>query len=593
MRIASLIRATTDTAARFPASLLAAGAAATAATLLIHDIGQESTTWRVLAIAIFGISLATAAHLAGERAARRLPAARWALPTLALLALGALAATSRSMPDQLFAARWLTLLLLGHLIVAIAPWDPTRDTPWFWQWNRRLLERTLLATLYAATLFLGLAVALAAVDRLLGIDVPSDAYPQLFAILTLIFHPWFVLHGVPRPPDADPLAAQNDYPTGLKLFAQYVLVPLVTLYLMILTLYLARILMTQSWPSGWIGYLVSSVSVIGTLALLLVHPLRDRADERWIRGYARWYFLALLPALAMLLLAIGKRIGQYGMTEPRYALLILAVWMTGIALYFGVTRSHRIALIPVSLAAVTLLALIGPWSMTSLSRQSQISRLSAILERSPLPVAAGQALAEDDRREVVAILTYLGDVHGPSVAARAAGLDPALAIAWPDAVAVDSTLSRLGVARFSAGGTDGAERYAMFEIAAVDSLVSGGVAVAGEGRWYLDRALLRPFRIRYLDQELSFVPRAAAGEIVVYRADSVEAILPIFAALEPALVPLGSRHVDERPRTEPIVVDVVGETLRIRLIVTSASWSFAPADSLGRSAVGAVVLTPR
>ncbi len=593
MRLASLIRSATATAARFPASLLAAATAATAATLLINDTGSTPILGRVLATAILGLSLATAAHLAGHRAAHHVPAARWALPTLTLLALGTWAAISHAIPDRLFATRWLALLLFGHLAVAITLWRPKGETPSFWQFNRRLLERILLATLYAATLFLGLAVALAAVDKLLGIDIPSEAYPQLFALLTLLFHPWFVLHGVPHRRDLDALVTQNEYPTGLKLFAQYVLVPLVTLYLVILTLYLARILITQSWPSGWIGYLVSSVSVIGTLALLLVHPLRDRVEERWISAYARWYFLALLPALVMLLLAIGKRIGQYGITEPRYALLVLAAWMTGIAAYFGITRSRRIALIPVSLAAVTLLALIGPWSMTAMSRRSQAGRLAAILGRSPLPPRPGQPLAEGDRREVVAILTYLERAHGASAAVKAAGLDPVLATTWPGGTALDSTLSRLGVARFTSGASDAGERYAMFEVASVDSLVSGGVAVAGEGRWYLDRALLRPFRIRYLDRVLSFVPRTAAGEIVVFRGDSVEAILPIFAALEPALVPLESRHVDERPRTEPIVVDVTGETLRIRLIVTSASWSFAPADSLGRSATGAVVLTPR
>jgi len=594
MRLRSLLRAATATAARFPATILVGGAATTIAVLLINDLGSEPDLWRLLAVAVLGLSLTSAAHLAGERFGQARGTVRWGLPSLAILALGALAVTGRSLPDGLFVARWLTLLLLGHLAVAIAPWRPGRDAPGVWQYNRRLLERILLATLYAATLFLGLAVALAAVDNLLGISIPTKAYPQLLAGLALLFHPWFALHGAPSAREDDPsLAAQQDYPTGLKLFAQYVLVPLVTLYLVILTLYLARILATQSWPSGWIGYLVSSVSVIGTLALLLVHPLRDRAEERWISGYARWYFLALLPALIMLLLAVGKRIGQYGLTEPRYTLLVLAGWMTAIALYFGATRSRQIALIPVSLAVVTLLTLIGPWGMTAMSRRSQTQRLTAILDRTPLPLPAGQTLPEEDRREVVAILMYLEQAHGAGAVARAAGLDPTLAAGWHRSGAVDSALARLGVDRYGSGAPGSGERYAMFEISSVDTLVSGGVAVAGEGRWYLDRALLRPFRIRYLDQVLSFVPRTAAGEVVVYRGDSVEAILPVFAALEPALVPLSSHAVDERARAEPIMVDVRGATLRIRLIITSATWSFAPADSLGRSATGAVVVTPR
>ena len=67
-------------------------------------------------------------------------------------------------------------------------------------------------------------------------------------------------------------------------------------------------------PSGWIGWLVSSVAAAGLFSLALLHPLVEKKEERWIATYARVYFILMLPAIGMLLTALAKCIGQYGFT---------------------------------------------------------------------------------------------------------------------------------------------------------------------------------------------------------------------------------------------------------------------------------------
>ena len=47
------------------------------------------------------------------------------------------------------------------------------------------------------------------------------------------------------------------------------------------------------------------------------------AEHRWVRTYTRGFYVALLPAIVMLWLAIGKRVAQYGITERRYFLIVL------------------------------------------------------------------------------------------------------------------------------------------------------------------------------------------------------------------------------------------------------------------------------
>jgi hypothetical protein len=209
-------------------------------------------------------------------------------------------------------------------------------------------------------LFAGLAIALVALDNLFGIDIDGEAYGHLLVLLAFVFDPWFFLGSLPR--DIAALEERTDYPIGLKVFAQFVLIPVVTVYVLILTAYLVRVLVTRTWPSGWIGWLVSSVAAAGTLALLLVHPVRDREDSRWVDAYGRWFYVALLPSIGMLLMAIFQRLGQYGFTERRYFLLVLAFWLAGIALYYAVTASRNIRIIPVTLCIVALATLAGPGS---------------------------------------------------------------------------------------------------------------------------------------------------------------------------------------------------------------------------------------
>ena len=442
---------------RFPLALLSA-LGAMSVVLYMIDNTKEGAPPRLLATLILGLVLFTTTVTTAER--RGIPARRRAAVELLLLAgLALLYRASLGWTDKLAVLRFLQLLLVGHLAAAVLPYLAPGGLRGFWQFNRFLFLRFLVATLHAAVLWVGLSVALGAIDKLFGVHVEPERYAQLWAVMALGFHPWFFLAGVPR--DYDLLETLDDYPTEIKVFAQYALIPLVVVYLGILTAYLGKVLITRSWPSGWIGYLVSSVSVTGVLALLLVHPIRQREDSRWVSWYGRWWFLALLPALVMLLLAVAQRIGQYGITEPRYFLLLLALWLLGLALYYIVTGSDNIKLIPLTLGLIAALTAAGPWGAYSVSKRSQTARFAGILAAhgmggvgavarppAPVPLAA--------RRELSAILRYFKETYGPRGVAELIGVPADSVLAWEknstgggDDPVAQQALTRLGVAYVS------------------------------------------------------------------------------------------------------------------------------------------------
>ena len=102
--------------------------------------------------------------------------------------------------------------------------------------------------LYSAVLFAGIAAALAAIDNLLNIQVAGHAYSRLWIVIAFVFNTWFFLGGVPQ--DLNELEQRRDYPRGLKVFSQFILIPLVAVYATILMVYFARILISGQWPTG-------------------------------------------------------------------------------------------------------------------------------------------------------------------------------------------------------------------------------------------------------------------------------------------------------------------------------------------------------
>ena len=405
-------------ALRFPWTLAAGAIAAAAACAAVDDPSAEADRWgRIAMTVMLAVPLSAAVTLAGERRGwSRAAGAALQLAGIALLAL--FYAGWPGPREQWEMLRYLQLSAALHLLVAVLPFIRGPETSAFWEYNRQLFLAFLRAAVFSAVLFVGLAIALAALDKLFGVHVPGRLYARLWLVIALLGNTWIFLAALPD--DVAMRENATDYPRALKIFTQFILTPLVGVYLVILTAYLAKILVTRQWPSGWIGWLVGSVAVSGILGFLLVDPLRRARDEGWIGIYARWLFLGLIPAAIMLLLALGKRIEPYGLTELRVSALALGVWLLTVAVVYTVRPHSGIRLIPLSLAAVLAVLMAGPISATRLSIRSQTHRLSRLLAR----YAGGtpRDATPELRQELSGATRYLVERHAADPLERTFGI---------------------------------------------------------------------------------------------------------------------------------------------------------------------------
>ncbi len=159
------------------------------------------------------------------------------------------------------------------------------------------------------------------------------------------------------------------------------------------------------------------VSILGMLALLLVHPIRDKAENKWIVPYARFFYWALFPLIILVAVAIWTRIAEYGLTENRYLVVVATAWLFGIAIYFTLARKKDIRVIPITLCIVSVLSAFGPWGATNFARRSQLDHLREILTAEGLMVDgvvddARKHLEFERAKEISNVVEYIGAFHG-------------------------------------------------------------------------------------------------------------------------------------------------------------------------------------
>ncbi len=325
-----------------------------------------------------------------------------------------------SLPDNVFAAyshpvRFLLIFLGLHFLAAVLPYSGDKQDSGFWRYNILLFLRFLKAALFSAVLYIGLIIAIAAADHLFDLGIPERRYFQIWLVIVGIFNTFIFLGGIPR--DLKSLDGDRVYPKALVIFTKYILVPLVMVYFVILILYEAKIAIEWNWPKGWVAHLVLWYSVLGILSVLLLNPLRESAEHRWIGVVSRWFFRTSIPLIVLLFLAIFRRIGDYGLTENRYLVLAMALGLSVAAIYLILSRKKDIRIIPGILSIIAFVSAIGPWSAFALSENSQRNRLEALMKRNNIldhgvVKHASRDISFRDRREMSNIVAYLNEWHG-------------------------------------------------------------------------------------------------------------------------------------------------------------------------------------
>ncbi len=319
--------------------------------------------------------------------------------------------------ENVFLFRYFMWAIGFFLLITFIGFVKTKEKTltMFWHYNRNLFYALALTAIYAVTIGVGLCIALSSVEHLFELDINDKRYVEIWIILAGLFSPLFLLSRIPSdnqsPEDA------NGYPKELKLFSQFVLSPLISIYFIILYSYTIKILITGDWPKGVLAYMILGFSLLGIFTYVVLFPLREKLS--WVKWAGTIFYIVLIPQVGMLFWALWFRISDYGFTEKRYLVFVFGWWLFAMAIYFLWSKAKDIRIIPATIFIITLLASFGPWGAFAISEKSQTLRLNTLLTINSL-MTDGQvqkaddntSITFDDRKEISATVRYLSKTHG-------------------------------------------------------------------------------------------------------------------------------------------------------------------------------------
>lgn len=267
-----------------------------------------------------------------------------------------------------------------------------------------------LTFVYSFVLYFGVAAIFFTIDQLFDVNIEGELYYYMFLIVSLIFAVSLFLSKLPS------IEEEYDwveYTKSLKILLIYIVIPLITVYTAILYVYFGKILVTKEWPRGLVSHLVLWYSTLSVGVIFLITPILD--ENKVAKLFKVLFPKIILPVLIMMFMSIYQRIAQYGVTENRYYVVVLGLWVLGIMLYFSFKKPLRNIIIPISLSIVFLNSVYGPLSSFAISKYSQNKRFENLLTKNNMlingEIVKNNEITSEDKREISNIISYFSSIH--------------------------------------------------------------------------------------------------------------------------------------------------------------------------------------
>lgn len=402
---------------RFPISIALAVALTTVLIVLTHNGSELSadltdTLERLALIFALGVPVTLCISLIFERCSKLSVIKRAATYIAAAAALTVYYLLFLKDLEFITITRYIAVSIMFYVLFAFIPYFYKRTG--LELYVIRLITGFFTTVLYSLVLFMGLAAILFTIDTLLDINIEYYQYMEVWLIVAGIFAPCYFLSGIPAYDEQiDPIK----YPELFKILLLYIIAPLLSAYTIILYIYFAKILITFVWPQGMVAHLVLWYSLIGTAVIFLISPLTDK--NNWPRFIVFWFPKIILPLMIMMFVSLGIRINAYGITENRYFVLVLGLWIFGIMIYTAFFKRRRGIITLISLSLIMILAVFGPWNGYSVSKLSQNNRFEGILNKYSMIkdnviIMTDADIDKDDKIAISSILRYFNNNHNLS-----------------------------------------------------------------------------------------------------------------------------------------------------------------------------------
>lgn len=269
----------------------------------------------------------------------------------------------------------------------------------------KILRAFIISNIYSFIVFIGISGIIFALNSLFKFNFGSSVYLRVAIFSFILFNVVTFFSDFPKVRDS---FTDYKYPKAFRILLVYIITPIVIIYTAILLAYFVKILVLWQIPNNLIVNLViwfASFSIVYLFFLSRVETIT------FINKFKIVFPFTLFPLLGMMFFAIYLRIKEYGMTENRYIVIAVGLWIFLSLIYYIFYRENSNISIPIFLSVIILITGIGPASATSLSIRSQNARFEKLLRDNKM--IAGEEIQpninieSDAKSQIVDIVSYM------------------------------------------------------------------------------------------------------------------------------------------------------------------------------------------
>ena len=222
-------------------------------------------------------------------------------------------------------ATWLFIYTTSFLSIFVAPFFKQKDENGFWVFLMKNAKAAVVAIAISAVLLIAIEGFLFGFFNLFDIE-PSSVRPFIYSaiICSCTIFPILFFSGIPSIDEClQETPALNKFQTSTN---KFIFLPVVSLYILLLYAYIAKIIIQWEMPKGMVSYLVSASMLLMLLRVTQMLPERINPKPSFEKKLLKILPAACIPLVILMSVGIIRRISDYGISEGRYYITAINIF---------------------------------------------------------------------------------------------------------------------------------------------------------------------------------------------------------------------------------------------------------------------------
>ena len=219
---------------------------------------------------------------------------------------------------------YLFIYTTAFLSIFVAPFFKQNDENGFWVFLMKNAKAAVVATAISVVLLIAIDGLLFGFFNLFDIKVSARPFVYSAIISSCTIFPILFFSGIPSIDDClQETPALNKFQTSAN---KFLFLPVISLYIILLYAYIAKIIIQWEMPKGMVSYLVSASMLLMLLRVTLTLPERINPKPSFEKKLLKILPAACIPLVILMSVGIMRRISDYGISEDRYYIAAINIF---------------------------------------------------------------------------------------------------------------------------------------------------------------------------------------------------------------------------------------------------------------------------